>query len=49
VNPIKIKNGYIEIPTAPGLGLEIKEEVLREHPCRDFPPRKFRSYHEEGP
>ena len=31
-NPPTIENGYIKIPTGPGWGAEIVEEVLREHP-----------------
>lgn len=49
VNPFKVEGGYIKLPTQPGLGLEIDEEALKERSYREFPPRKFRSYREEGP
>lgn len=29
--PFVIENGHLEIPTAPGLGVEVDEEYLREH------------------
>lgn len=28
---IKIKNGFIEVPTTPGLGIEVDENILREY------------------
>jgi len=31
-NPPKIKNGYLTIPSTPGWGTELNEEVLRAHP-----------------
>jgi len=31
-NPPKIKNGYLSIPSKPGWGTELNEEVLRAHP-----------------
>ena len=31
-NQLKPKNGYIELPTAPGLGVEIDEQALARHP-----------------
>ena len=30
--PFEIVNGYIEVPTAPGLGIEVNEEELAKHP-----------------
>lgn len=30
--PIKYKDGYLEIPTGPGLGTDINEEVIRKRP-----------------
>ena len=29
-NPWKVQNGYIELPTAPGLGIDVNEDVLKE-------------------
>jgi galactonate dehydratase len=45
-NPFKVEDGYIKIPTTPGLGLEIDEEALADyvpkhrHPKRTFPALK---------
>lgn len=30
--PIKVKNGYIEVPKKPGLGIEINEEFIKKYP-----------------
>jgi L-alanine-DL-glutamate epimerase-like enolase superfamily enzyme len=30
----EIKDGYIKIPTGPGWGTELKEEVARKYPWR---------------
>jgi len=49
VNPIAVENGYIALPTTPGLGLEIREDVLSEYSYQEFPPSSIRSYHEEWP
>ncbi|TVY06543.1 galactonate dehydratase [Paenibacillus cremeus] len=46
-NPFKIENGYITIPTEPGLGIELDEEALRERIYEgnwDTP----RLYHSDG-
>jgi len=29
--PVEIKNGHVEIPTGPGLGIEINEEAVRKY------------------
>jgi galactonate dehydratase len=34
-DPPRIENGYIYLPTAPGWGADINEEVLRAHPFAD--------------
>jgi len=31
VEPLKFKNGYLELPTKPGLGIEINEKFLEKH------------------
>ncbi len=33
--PIVFENGYIIPPTGPGLGVELNEEVLEKHKCRE--------------
>jgi galactonate dehydratase len=49
VNPFRVQDGYISIPTEPGLGLEINEEALGDYPYEAFPRRRFRTPAEEGP
>ena len=49
VNPFKVEGGYIDLPTAPGLGLEIEEAALAHYSFRDFPPVRPRTYADEGP
>jgi galactonate dehydratase len=49
VAPFCVDNGYITLPTAPGLGLELKEEELAKYPYREFPPRALRHARDEGP
>jgi galactonate dehydratase len=41
-NQLKPKNGYIELPTAPGLGIEVDEEALKKHPGKPYTTRKLR-------
>lgn len=47
VEPFNVKNGYIELPKKPGLGIELKEEFLHEHKVKHPPKRAIRCYHEE--
>ena len=50
VNPFEVVDGYIEVPEAPGLGIELDEEALARYPYRPFPPRSsVRQFDEEGP
>lgn len=42
-NPLVPKDGYIELPTGPGLGLEMIEEGVRAHPGKAYAPRSFRT------
>jgi galactonate dehydratase len=49
VAPFRVDNGYIMLPTTPGLGLELKEAELAKHPYREFPPRALRHAGDEGP
>lgn len=48
-NQLKPKNGYIELPTAPGLGVDVDEEALKQHPGKVYPARKLRHPADEGP
>jgi galactonate dehydratase len=36
-NPFVVKDGYIELPTGPGLGIEVDEEFVRERPLGPKP------------
>ncbi|MGV3626864.1 MAG: mandelate racemase/muconate lactonizing enzyme family protein [Betaproteobacteria bacterium] len=48
-NQLKPKNGYIDLPTAPGLGIDVDEEALKKHPAKVYPQRKLRTPADEGP
>ena len=48
-NQLKPVNGYIPLPTAPGLGVDINEEALKKHAGKPFPTRKLRLPADEGP
>ena len=44
--PFEVKDGCVEVPTGPGLGVEVDEEALKKRPYipKDMP----RLYHEDG-
>ena len=46
---VKVDGGYIKVPDAPGLGIELDEEKLAKYPYQPFPPRSPLQYYEEGP
>jgi len=48
-NQLKPKDGYIELPTAPGLGVDVDEEALKNFPAKVYPARKLRTPSDEGP
>ena len=48
-NPFKVEDGYIQIPTGPGLGIELDEDALARYPYQPFPARSPRQYFQEGP
>ena len=48
-NPIEVVDGYIELPTEPGIGMELKEDILLNYPYKQFPQRNLRQYYDEGP
>ena len=37
--PIELENGYAQLPTTPGLGIDLNEDALKAHPATDFPKR----------
>lgn len=47
--PFEVKDGYIELPTAPGLGVDLDEKALARHPYTPLPARSLRQYSDEGP
>ena len=49
VEPFRVENSAIPLPTKPGLGIELDEAALAKYPYRPFPDRKLRQVHEEGP
>ena len=48
-NPFEVENGYIRVPDAPGIGIDLDEDRLAAYPYKPFPPRAPRQYWEEGP
>ena len=48
-HPFEVDNGYIKLPTEPGLGMDLKEENLEKYPYKQFPPRNLAHYSDEGP
>lgn len=44
--PLKFVNGYIELPTAPGLGVDLDEEVIKSRPYEENPYPGF--YYVDG-
>ncbi len=43
----KAEGGYIELPTEPGLGIEIDESKFEKYPYRQLPPRNIRTVEDE--
>ena len=48
-NPFEVKDGYIQIPDTPGLGIDLDEERLAAYPYKPFPPRSPAQIWDEGP
>jgi galactonate dehydratase len=49
VNPFRVDRGYVAVPTAPGLGVELREDVLLRYADREFPARTIPTPRDEGP
>ena len=47
--PLVPVNGVIELPTAPGLGVEIDEDALAHYAYQEFPKRNLRQPKDEAP
>lgn len=45
--PLLPRDGFIELPTAPGLGVELDEARLQEYAYREFPTRSLRTPDDE--
>ena len=48
-HPITIEAGYIPLPEAPGIGIELKEKELLARTAQQQPLRNLRKYKEETP
>lgn len=46
---LSMNAGWVDLPTAPGLGVDIDVEALRRRPYQDFPHKDMRQYWEEFP
>ena len=46
-NQLKPRSGYIELPTAPGLGVDVDEEALKKYPGKVYTGRKLRHPEDE--
>jgi len=49
VNPFRVERGYLAVPTAPGLGIELREDVLARYAGRELPARTVPTPRDEGP
>jgi galactonate dehydratase len=49
VNPFRVENGYVAVPTAPGLGIDLKEDVLARYPALESQARTMPKPVDEGP
>jgi galactonate dehydratase len=47
--PLKLENGYLELPNGHGLGVELKEDELLRRKTEVQPLRSLRNYSEESP
>jgi galactonate dehydratase len=45
--PFEVSNGYIALPTGPGLGIELDEAALARHPLGERRPRRIRQFSDE--
>jgi galactonate dehydratase len=40
--PLSVEHSHLVLPTVPGLGIELDEDALARHPCRESPLRRLR-------
>jgi L-alanine-DL-glutamate epimerase-like enolase superfamily enzyme len=46
IEPLEIKNGYLELPSGHGLGIEVNESVIHKYP---FIPGPWSFFHQDSP
>lgn len=46
IEPLEVEDGYLKLPTKPGLGIELNEEAFEKYPYR--PTYRDRAYREDG-
>jgi galactonate dehydratase len=46
---LTMQAGWVDLPTVPGLGIDIDADQLRKRPYQQFPNRRMRHYWEEFP
>ena len=47
--PFEVVDGYIKVPDAPGIGIDLDEDALAKYPYKPFDPRSPLQYWQEGP
>ena len=46
-NPIQPDGGYIELPTEPGIGIDLDESKFEKYAAKQFPARDIRTLEDE--
>jgi galactonate dehydratase len=49
IDPFRVEQGYLRVPTTPGLGIELREDILAQYPGREFPARAIPAPGDERP
>ena len=49
LNPFRVEQGHVTVPTAPGLGIKLREDVLARYAYRECPARTIPTPGDEGP
>jgi galactonate dehydratase len=49
IEPLVVSEGWVELPTTSGLGIDLDVERLRRRPYREMPAKGLRQYSEEFP
>jgi len=48
-HPFEVHDSAIDLPSRPGLGIELDEQALRERPYRQLPRRALPGFAQENP